>query len=68
MNIQSLSIVVPTEKCWNHCQFCVSYMHHEEYGKSIVSADNIPQSYLDRMEFVRDEGCNSMIITGTAEP
>ena len=68
MNIQSLSIVVPTGKCWNNCEFCVSKMHYESYGKSIIVNNEIPQSYIDRMEFVRDEGCNSMIITGTAEP
>lgn len=69
MNIQSLSIVVPTGYCWNDCAFCVSKMHHEEYGKSILqNGKPIPQAYLDRMQFVRDEGCNSMILTGTAEP
>lgn len=68
MNIQSLSIVVPTGECWNHCKFCVSRQHCEEYGENIVSAQNIPQSYLNRIAFVRDEGCNSMILTGTAEP
>lgn len=69
MNIQSLSIVIPTGYCWNDCAFCVSKMHHEEYGKSILqNGKPIPQAYLDRMQFVRDEGCNSMILTGTAEP
>lgn len=69
MNIQSLSIVVPTGKCWNHCAFCVSHMHHEDYGTCILHNNQpIPRSYLDRIEFVRDEGCNSMILTGTAEP
>ena len=69
MNIQSLSIVVPTGKCWNHCAFCVSHMHHEDYGTCILHNNQpIPHSYLDRIEFVRDEGCNSMILTGTAEP
>lgn len=69
MNIQSLSIVVPTGKCWNHCAFCVSHMHHEDYGTCILhNGQPIPRSYLDRIEFVRDEGCNSMILTGTAEP
>lgn len=67
MNIQSLSIVVPTGKCWNKCEFCVSRMHEEDYGKSIID-NNIPQSYLDRVEYVREEGCNSLIFTGTAEP
>ena len=68
MKIQSLSIVVPTGECWNHCKFCVSRQHCENYGKDIISAQNIPQSYLDRISFVRDEGCNAMILTGTAEP
>ena len=68
MNIQSLSIVIPTGECWNHCKFCVSRQHCENYGKNIVSAQNIPQSYLNRISFVRDEDCNSMILTGTAEP
>ena len=67
MNIQSLSIVVPTRTCWNHCAFCVSRMHNEDYGDNL-NFDTIPEGYIDRMEFVREEGCNSMIITGTAEP
>ena len=68
MNIQSLSIVVPTGKCWNHCKFCVSHMHYEDYGKNLNFNEGIPESYINRMEYVRDEGTNSMIITGTAEP
>lgn len=69
MNIQSLSIVVPTGKCWNNCTFCVSKMHTEDYGTCILHNNQpIPRSYLDRIEFIRDEGCNSMIFTGTAEP
>ena len=67
MNIQSLSIVVPTGTCWNHCAFCVSRMHNEDYGDNL-NFDTIPERYIDKMEFVREEGCNSMIITGTAEP
>ena len=44
-------------------------MHNENYGNSILNdKDIIPRAYLDRMQFVRDEGCNSMILTGTAEP
>lgn len=72
MNIQSLSIVVPTGKCWNHCEFCVSRMHSEDYGKSCLSRDKdrvyIPVGYLNRMKFVRECGCNTMMITGSAEP
>lgn len=68
MNIQSLSIVVPTGQCWNHCAFCVSRMHSEDYGKTLDFENGFPEGYINRMEFVREEGCNSMIITGTAEP
>ena len=69
MNIQSLSIVVPCgDHCWNNCKFCVSRMHHEDYGKSIISPTSIPQSYMDRVQWCRDEGCNALIFTGTTEP
>lgn len=69
MNIQSLSIVVPTGKCWNHCPFCVSRMHCENYGTPLHDLETLlPSAYMNRMAFVRDEGCNSMLITGTAEP
>lgn len=37
MQIQSLSIVVPTERCVNDCAFCVSKQHYEEYGKNRIS-------------------------------
>ena len=39
MNIQSLSIVVPTHGCMNQCKFCVSRMHKEEY-EDLISTDN----------------------------
>ena len=71
MNIQSLSIVVPCgPRCINDCKFCVSRMHWEDYGNDIVGGvgKEIPQSYLDRMAFVREEGCNALILTGTTEP
>lgn len=68
MNIQSLSIVVPTGYCQNRCQFCVSRMHCEDYGPSIITKYGIPQSYINRIKFVHDCGCNTMMITGTAEP
>lgn len=72
MNIQSLSIVVPTFRCWNHCKYCVSYMHHEEYNNIFENSSkfyyDIPISYLRKMAFIRDEGCNTLILTGTAEP
>lgn len=69
MSIQSLSILVPCgDHCWNNCSFCVSRAHSEDYGQSIITANNIPQSYLDRVQFARDAGCDSLILTGTTEP
>lgn len=70
MNIQSLSIVVPTGQCWNNCPYCVSRMHCEDYGdyNSKFSTDIINTGYIRRIMFVRDQGCNTMMITGTAEP
>lgn len=54
----------------NNCKFCVSRMRDDEsiFGKEIISATNIPQSYIDRIKYVRDAGCDNMIITGTTEP
>ena len=71
MNIQSLSIMAPCGgHCMNNCKFCVSRMRDDEsiFGKEIISATNIPQSYIDRIKYVRDAGCDNMIITGTTEP
>lgn len=73
MNIQSLSIVVPADVCVNNCAFCVSKMHHEDYGKNKfrVNSPNYIEScneYKKRMAFARDNGCNVVMLTGTAEP
>ena len=68
---QSLSIMVPCGgHCMNNCKFCVSRMRNDEdiFGKEIISVTNIPQSYIDRIKYVRDAGCDNMIITGTTEP
>lgn len=72
MKIQSLSIAVPTGKCVNDCKFCVSKTHHEEYENrmDVNSAGYAfaERDYLNRLAFARDNGCNTMMITGTAEP
>ena len=54
----------------NNCKFCVSRMRDDEsiFGKEIVSTTNVPQSYIERIKYVRDTGCDNMIITGTTEP
>jgi len=69
MNIQSLSIVVPTHGCMNQCKFCVSRMHKEEY-ENLISTDDYfhMESYKNRMAFARDNGCNTVMLTGQGEP
>ena len=69
MKIQSLSIVVPTHGCMNHCKFCVSRMHKEEY-EDLISTDNCfhRESYKNRLAFARDNGCNTVMLTGQGEP
>lgn len=69
MNIQSLSIVVPTHGCMNQCKFCVSRMHKEEYDDLISTDDYFHvESYKNRMAFARDNGCNTVMLTGQGEP
>ena len=69
MNIQSLSIVVPTHGCMNQCKFCVSRMHKEEYKDLISSGDYFhKKDYMNRMAFARDNGCNTVMLTGQGEP
>ena len=79
MNIQSLSICVPSnskgiykDTCINKCEFCVSRMHTNTY-KNMISG-NTPfydlyiKDYIKRLEFARDNGCNTVMITGCIEP
>lgn len=65
MLIQSLSIVVPTKRCVNDCPFCVSKMHSSEYVSDMYVPDDV---YINKLNFARDNGCNTLMITGTAEP
>ena len=72
MKIQSLSIVVPNKSCVNNCAFCVSKMHCDSYKNQMSS--NLPffdlylKDYLKRLEFARDNGCNTIMLTGNSEP
>lgn len=82
MNIQSLSICIPTHNtCVNKCAFCVSRTHTNPYedrindiSKSFCEGDdNIVYNqvfidYLNRLEYARDNGCNVVVLTGTGEP
>ena len=71
MEIQSLSVVVPTKGCVCKCKTCVSRIHGQEthYQNSIEqmvdgSSWQFKEEYRRRLEFARDNGCNTMVITG----
>lgn len=72
MKIQSLSVVVPAVRCINNCKFCVAQMKEEPYKNQLDA--NLPfydlyqRDYLKRLEFARDNGCNTVMLTGNAEP
>lgn len=72
MIIQSLSVVVPSKRCINHCEFCVACMRDEPYPDQLD--DNKPfydlyiSDYKKRLEFARDNGCNTVMLTGNCEP
>ena len=72
MNIQSLSIVVPGKSCINDCYCCVSKMHGQDYKNHLE--ENLPfydlylNDYIKRLEFCRDNGCNTVMLTGGIEP
>ena len=63
MNIQTISIVVPTKKCINNCPFCVSRMHDSPYENKWSKAQMIK-----RINYAVMNGVNTCIITGTGEP
>jgi len=71
MKIQSLSIVVPSS-CYNKCKFCVAYMTKNDYTNQIEKNYRFTQLYKNdykkRLMFARDNGCNTMMITGNGEP
>lgn len=71
MNIQSLSVCVPAG-CPNDCKFCVSKMKRGLYVNQIEGNKAFRHLYKDdyktRLEFARDNGCNTMVLTGDGEP
>ena len=72
MKIQSLSVVVPAKKCINNCKFCVSKMHESEY-EDMISGKNMfrdlyKKDFINRLQFARDNGCNTVMLTGDCEP
>jgi len=71
MEIQSLSIHVPGG-CPNECKFCVARLHPSHYDNLIGIKDNrifhYTNEYIARLNFARDNGCNTVILTGDCEP
>lgn len=71
MQIQSLSVCVPAG-CPNDCKFCVSKMKRDQYKNQIEGnrafRDLYKRDYKTRLEFARDNGCNTMVLTGDGEP
>lgn len=71
MQIQSLSVCVPGG-CPNDCKFCVSKMKRDEYTNQIEGNKAFRHLYKEdfktRLKFARDNGCNTVILTGDSEP
>jgi len=72
LKIQSLSVVVPAKKCVNDCKFCVSKMHDSGY-ENMMSDKNMyydlyKKDFINRLKFARDNGCNTVMLTGDCEP
>ncbi len=71
MNIQNLSICVPAKACINDCKFCCSKMHGSDYEDTFTPI-NTTMEYIenmrDRLQYARDNGCNTLMLTGNNEP
>ena len=73
MNIQSFSIVVPNKECMNKCPFCVSRMVNSNIYPNLMDIshptyDYNVKEYMRRMKYVADNGCQTLMLTGTSEP
>jgi hypothetical protein len=72
MKIQSLSVSVPGKRCINDCAFCVAKMHYDDYSNMMREKKAFyalyQKDYLQRLEFARDNGCNTVMLTGNCEP
>jgi len=67
MEVQSLSIVIPA-KCPNRCPFCVSHMNKENRKfKDFSDMAGYKLNVKKRMEFARDNGTNTLMLTSTGE-
>jgi len=71
MNIQSLSICVPAKNCINDCRFCCSKMHNADYQdrfSDISGFSDFSDDMRKRLEYARENGCNTCMLTGNNEP
>lgn len=71
MRIQSMSVCVPASKCFNDCAYCCSKMHGGDYENIWARLDKFSEyarSLKNALEFARDNGCNTVILTGNNEP
>ena len=74
MKIQSLSVVVPGKNCINNCLCCVSRMSADDKQYKNQLEDNLAfydlylNDYIKRLGFCRDNGCNTLMLTGNIEP
>ena len=71
MDVQSLSIVVPGG-CPNRCCFCVSDLHpnplKNQIEENLRFYDLYRRDFIQRLMFARDNGCNTVMLTGNGEP
>lgn len=70
MNVQSLSICVPGG-CKNRCRYCVAGIHEEYYPNKLKDNPSYGlyyKNYIKRLEFARDNGCNTCMLKGNGDP
>lgn len=71
MSIQSLSVCVPAKRCINDCKFCCSKMHDADYEDFFSESSHYAHYSEDmrkRLEYARENGCNTCMLTGNNEP
>lgn len=71
MNIQSLSVCVPAKRCINDCKFCCSKMHSADYVDHFTNIQTYScysEDLRKRLEYARENGCNTCMLTGNNEP
>lgn len=71
MNIQSLSVCVPAKRCINDCKFCCSKMHTSDYADHFTDVcyyASYTEDMRKRLEYARENGCNTCMLTGNNEP